>query len=44
MIGLDPIEKVTEEAFGVMMNTNVKGVLNVIQSVLPGMKQRKEGK
>ena len=43
VIGLDPIEKVTEDAFDTMMATNVKGLLNVTQAVLPGMKQRKEG-
>ena len=43
VIGLDHLDKVTEEAFDTMMDTNVKGLVNVTQAILPGMKDRKEG-
>lgn len=43
VIGLDPIEKVSEEAIDTMFATNVKGLLNVTQAILPGMKARREG-
>ncbi|TPX34920.1 hypothetical protein SmJEL517_g02596 [Synchytrium microbalum] len=41
--GLDHVEKVTDEAIDVMLDTNVKGLLYVTQAVLPGMKERGAG-
>jgi 3-hydroxy acid dehydrogenase / malonic semialdehyde reductase len=38
VLGMDPLETVSEEALDVMFNTNVKGMVNVTQACLPGMK------
>lgn len=43
VIGVDPVEKVTPEAVDTMFDTNVKGLLNVTQAVLPIMKARNQG-
>ncbi|KAI9203299.1 uncharacterized protein BJ171DRAFT_510302 [Polychytrium aggregatum] len=43
VIGMDTIENVKPEAIDTMIDTNVKGLLNVTQAVLPGMKHRKRG-
>ncbi|KAI9345864.1 hypothetical protein DFJ73DRAFT_790173 [Zopfochytrium polystomum] len=42
-VGLDPLDCATEEAYDVVMATNVKGLLNVTQAVLPRMKERDRG-
>ncbi|KAI8620097.1 hypothetical protein BC830DRAFT_1237574 [Chytriomyces sp. MP71] len=41
--GMDSIETVPVEAYDTMFDTNVKGLLNVTQAVLPGMKARNDG-
>ncbi|KAI9333353.1 hypothetical protein DFJ73DRAFT_854465 [Zopfochytrium polystomum] len=41
--GMDTIEKVSEDAYDVMFDTNVKGLLNVTQAILPQMKERDSG-
>ncbi|KAI8840685.1 hypothetical protein BJ741DRAFT_596009 [Chytriomyces cf. hyalinus JEL632] len=41
--GMDTIETVPVSAYDTMFDTNVKGLLNVTQAVLPGMKERNEG-
>ncbi|KAJ3012744.1 UNVERIFIED_CONTAM: hypothetical protein HDU68_001046 [Siphonaria sp. JEL0065] len=41
--GMDSLETVKPEDFAVMFDTNVKGLLNVTQAVLPGMKARNQG-
>ncbi|KAJ3330465.1 hypothetical protein HDU91_003569, partial [Kappamyces sp. JEL0680] len=43
VIGVDPIETVSEEAINTMFDTNVKGLMYVTQAVLPGMKKRDWG-
>ena len=43
VIGMDSIETVSEEAINTMFDTNVKGLLNVTQAILPGMKLRNRG-
>jgi len=43
VMGIDPIEKVSPQDYDTMFDTNVKGLLNVTQSILPGMLQRKKG-
>jgi 3-hydroxy acid dehydrogenase/malonic semialdehyde reductase len=43
VVGVDPIETVSEEAINNMFDTNVKGLLNVTQAILPGMKSRNRG-
>eukprot|EP00842_Homolaphlyctis_polyrhiza_P005329 jgi/Hompol1/5798/HPOL_004716-RA len=39
-IGLDPLETVSPEALDTMFDTNVKGLVNVTQAVLPILKSR----
>ncbi|KAJ3211573.1 hypothetical protein HDU67_004428 [Dinochytrium kinnereticum] len=41
--GVDTVENVTEEAIDIMFGTNVKGLLNVTQALLPGFKKRDAG-
>lgn len=41
--GLDPIQDGNTEDWNKMIDTNVKGLLYVSQSVIPGMIERKEG-
>ncbi|KAJ3344427.1 hypothetical protein HDU83_005256 [Entophlyctis luteolus] len=41
--GLDTLENVTPADYDTMFDTNVKGLLNVTQAVLPGMKSRNAG-
>ncbi|KAJ3094363.1 hypothetical protein HK100_006156 [Physocladia obscura] len=41
--GLDTLENVTPEDFNTMFDTNVKGLMNVTQAVLPGLKARNNG-
>ncbi|ORY53809.1 NAD(P)-binding protein [Rhizoclosmatium globosum] len=41
--GMDTLETVKPDDFAVMFDTNVKGLLNVTQAVLPGMKKRNSG-
>ncbi|KAI8839286.1 hypothetical protein BC829DRAFT_364786 [Chytridium lagenaria] len=41
--GMDTIADVTEDAYDVMFGTNVKGLLNVTQALLPGFKERDAG-
>ncbi|KAG0258455.1 hypothetical protein BG011_003278 [Mortierella polycephala] len=43
VIGLDKLEDITEEAMDTMIDTNVKGLVHVTQSVLPGMRARNKG-
>ncbi|OZJ03808.1 hypothetical protein BZG36_03016 [Bifiguratus adelaidae] len=43
VIGLDKIEVISEDAINTMLDTNVKGLLNVTQAVLPGMRRRQKG-
>ena len=43
VIGIDPVETVSPEAVDTMFNTNVKGLLNVTQAVLPIMKAQNQG-
>ncbi|KAJ3320333.1 hypothetical protein HDV06_005364 [Boothiomyces sp. JEL0866] len=43
VIGVDPLETVSEEAINTMFDTNVKGLVYVTQAVLPGMKERQRG-
>ncbi|KAI1316583.1 hypothetical protein EDD11_009708 [Mortierella claussenii] len=43
VIGLDKLEDITEEAMDTMIDTNVKGLVHVTQSVLPGMRARNRG-
>ncbi|KAF9193469.1 hypothetical protein BGZ51_003273 [Haplosporangium sp. Z 767] len=43
VIGLDKLEDITEEAMDTMIDTNVKGLVHVTQSVLPGMRARDKG-
>lgn len=43
VIGIDKIENVTAEAIDTMIDTNVKGLLNVTQAILPIMKERQKG-
>jgi 3-hydroxy acid dehydrogenase/malonic semialdehyde reductase len=40
VIGVEPVETMTEEALNTMLDTNVKGLVNVTQAILPGMKER----
>lgn len=39
VLGMDPLETVSEEALTTMLDTNVKGLVNVTQACLPGMKK-----
>lgn len=41
--GTDTIENVSENAYDVMFDTNVKGLLSVTQAILPGMKAKNTG-
>ncbi|KAJ3308552.1 hypothetical protein HDU76_003886 [Blyttiomyces sp. JEL0837] len=41
--GMDTVETVSEEAFDIVFETNVKGLLSVTQAVLPIMKARDNG-
>ncbi|KAL2918172.1 hypothetical protein HK105_202099 [Polyrhizophydium stewartii] len=43
VIGVDPVETVAPEAVDTMFDTNVKGLINVTQAVLPIMKKRNSG-
>ncbi|KAF9398171.1 hypothetical protein BGX21_008090 [Mortierella sp. AD011] len=43
VIGLEKLEDIIEEAMDTMIDTNVKGLVNVTQSVLPGMRARNKG-
>jgi 3-hydroxy acid dehydrogenase/malonic semialdehyde reductase len=43
VIGMDHIDTVSPEAIDVMIDTNVKGLLNVTQAILPSMKRRDNG-
>ena len=43
VIGMDHIDTVSPEAIDVMIDTNVKGLLNVTQAILPSMKRRGNG-
>ncbi|GJJ73911.1 3-hydroxy acid dehydrogenase / malonic semialdehyde reductase [Entomortierella parvispora] len=43
VIGLDKLEDISEEAMDTMIDTNVKGLVHVTQSVLPGMRKRNKG-
>ncbi|KAI8605078.1 hypothetical protein EDD21DRAFT_171806 [Dissophora ornata] len=43
VIGLDKLEDITEDAMDTMIDTNVKGLVHVTQSVLPGMRARNKG-
>ncbi|KAI8904604.1 hypothetical protein DFJ77DRAFT_484524 [Powellomyces hirtus] len=43
VIGLDTIATVTPTAIDTMLDTNVKGLLNVTQAVLPSMQHRNAG-
>lgn len=43
VLGLDPLMQVTEPQIDQMLATNIKGLLNVSQAVLPGMKDRNSG-
>ncbi|KAF9272336.1 hypothetical protein BGZ68_002501 [Mortierella alpina] len=43
VIGLEKLEEITEEAMDTMIDTNVKGLVHVTQSVLPGMRARNKG-
>jgi NADP-dependent 3-hydroxy acid dehydrogenase YdfG len=43
VIGVDPMETVAPENVDTMFDTNVKGLLNVTQAILPGMKERNQG-
>ncbi|KAI8814568.1 hypothetical protein BJ742DRAFT_786011 [Cladochytrium replicatum] len=43
VIGVDKVADVAESAVDTMFDTNVKGVLNCIQAVLPGMRDRNSG-
>ncbi|KAI8337180.1 hypothetical protein BC941DRAFT_426939 [Chlamydoabsidia padenii] len=43
VIGMDPVESVTEEAYDTMFNTNVKGLVFLTQAILPIMKKRQQG-
>jgi NADP-dependent 3-hydroxy acid dehydrogenase YdfG len=43
VIGMDPVETVTEEAYDTMFNTNVKGLVFLTQAILPLMKKRQQG-
>lgn len=40
---MDKIENVTAEAIDIMIDTNVKGLLNVTQAILSIMKERQKG-
>ncbi|CAG8611193.1 14131_t:CDS:2 [Acaulospora morrowiae] len=41
-IGMDKIEDISSDAIDTMIDTNVKGLLYVTQSILPGMKERQK--
>ncbi|KAG0175679.1 hypothetical protein DFQ30_000007 [Apophysomyces sp. BC1015] len=43
VIGMDHLEKVTEEAYNTMFDTNVKGLVFLTQALLPHMKARQAG-
>jgi len=43
VIGLEKLENISEEAMDTMIDTNVKGLVHVTQSVLPGMRARNKG-
>ncbi|KAL0080291.1 hypothetical protein J3Q64DRAFT_1242784 [Phycomyces blakesleeanus] len=43
VIGMDPLAEVTEEAYDIMFNTNVKGLTFLTQAVLPIMKKNQRG-
>lgn len=43
VIGMDPVEKVTEEAYDTMFNTNVKGLVFLTKAILPLMRERQRG-
>ncbi|KAF9952753.1 hypothetical protein BGZ65_005083 [Modicella reniformis] len=43
VIGLEKLEDISEEAMDTMIDTNVKGLVHVTQSVLPGMRARNKG-
>jgi len=43
VVGLDRLEDISEEAMDTMIDTNVKGLVHVTQSVLPGMRKRNRG-
>ncbi|KNE69665.1 hypothetical protein AMAG_14220 [Allomyces macrogynus ATCC 38327] len=42
-LGLDHLLDVSEESVNIMFDTNVKGLLNVTQAIVPAMKQRGKG-
>ena len=42
-LGLDPIQNVKIEDWEVMVDTNIKGVLNLIGAILPSMVKRNQG-
>ncbi|KAF9363001.1 hypothetical protein BGX34_005073 [Mortierella sp. NVP85] len=43
VIGLEKLENISEEALNTMIDTNVKGLVHVTQSVLPGMRAKNKG-
>lgn len=43
VIGLDHLSEVSEDAFDTMFETNVKGLVFLTQSILPGMKAKQKG-
>ncbi|CAJ0845912.1 2527_t:CDS:10 [Entrophospora sp. SA101] len=43
VIGLDKVEDISVDAMDTMINTNIKGLLYVIQAILPRMKERQKG-
>lgn len=43
VIGVDPVESVSEDIVNTIFDTNFKGLLFVTQAILPGMKERNSG-
>lgn len=43
VLGRDPVDEVTEDAFDTMFNTNVKGLVFLTQAIIPSMKERQTG-
>jgi NADP-dependent 3-hydroxy acid dehydrogenase YdfG len=41
--GMDHVDVATEDTYDVIFDTNVKGLINVTQAVLAGMKTRNDG-